>query len=243
MKITWLGQLSLLIEAEGVTLMVDPYLTDSIYERVGEDYRRLVPLKPEYLNSRPDGILLTHDHSDHLDVPSLKRLLAQDRPVPVLAGANAWEKARTQVGGPHNYVRMAPGTEWTLGPVHIRAVSAFHSDPTALGYVITAGGKTLYVTGDTLFSRELIRQVDQEVDILIAVVNGLGNNMNGTDAARLAEGLGAKVSIPAHWGLFAKFADTPEEFLAACRERKLRTYAAGIYEQVDADCLLKGERT
>ena len=46
MKITWLGQLSLLIEAEGVTLMVDPYLTDSIYERVGEDYRRLVPLKP-----------------------------------------------------------------------------------------------------------------------------------------------------------------------------------------------------
>ena len=81
------------------------------------------------------------------------------------------------------------------------------------------------------------------MDILIAVVNGLGNNMNGTDAARLAEGLGAKVSIPAHWGLFAKFADTPEEFLAACRERKLRTYAPGIYEQVDADCLLKGERT
>lgn len=241
MKITWLGQLSLLIETEGTTLMVDPYLTDSIYDRIGEDYRRLVPVKPEYLNLRPDGILLTHDHSDHLDVPSLERLLDVDRPVPVLAAANAWDKARKAVGGQHNYVRMVPGTEWTLDSVHIRAVAAFHSDPTALGFVITAEGKTLYITGDTLFSRELIRQVGQTVDILIAVVNGLGNNMNGTDAARLAEGLGAKVSIPVHWGLFAKFADTPEAFLAACRERKLRTYAAGIYERMDAGWLLKGE--
>ncbi|MGN1000197.1 MAG: MBL fold metallo-hydrolase [Faecousia sp.] len=239
MKITWMGQLSLLIETEGLTLMTDPYLTDSIFDRLGGDYRRLVPLRPEFLDARPDCILLTHDHSDHLDVPSLKSLLDGRQSVPVLAGANAWAKSLKEVGGPQNYVQMTPGTEWSLGSVHIRAVPAFHSDPTAIGFVIRADGKTIYITGDTLYSRELIRQVDEHVDILITVVNGQGNNMNGADAARLAEGLGAAVSIPVHWGLFAKFADTPEAFIAACQARNLRTYAAGIYEQVDADSLLK----
>ena len=239
MKITWLGQLSLLIETEGLSLMVDPYLTDSIYDRLGEDYRRLVSLRPEFLNRKPDCILLTHDHSDHLDVPSLKALLDGRKSVPVLAGANAWSKARKEVGGEQNYVQLTPGTEWTLGSVHVRAVSAFHSDPAAVGFVIHAEGKTIYITGDTLYSRELVRQVDEHVDILVAVVNGQGNNMNGVDAARLAKGLGAAVSIPAHWGLFAKFSDTPEAFIAACRARNLRSYAAAIYEQVDVDSLLK----
>ena len=78
MKITWLGQLGLWIETDRASIMVDPYLTDSIYERVGGDYRRLVPLRPEYLACRPDVILLTHDHSDHLDIPSLKALLHEE---------------------------------------------------------------------------------------------------------------------------------------------------------------------
>lgn len=241
MKITWLGQLSLLLQTKELTLMVDPYLTDSIYERLGEDYRRLIPLRPEFLEIKPDCILLTHDHSDHLDAASLRALLAGRRSVPVLAGANAWAKARDEVGGDQNYVRLTPGTEWSLGDVHIRAVAAFHSDPTAVGFVIHAEGKTLYITGDTLFSRELAEQVGERVDILIPVVNGQGNNMNGLDAARLAALLGAAVSIPTHWGLFAKFADTPQAFVTACRARGLGVYTAGIYEQVDTERLRKEE--
>ena len=241
MKITWLGQLGLWIETDRASVMVDPYLTDSIYERVGEGYKRLVPLRPEYLACRPDVILLTHDHSDHLDIPSLKALLHEEHPIPVLAGSNAWEKARKAVGGSHNYVQMTPGTEWSVGNLRFRAVQAFHSDPTAVGFVIHCEGLTLYITGDTLYSRELARQVGEPVDVLITVVNGQGNNMNGTDAARLAQDVGAKLSIPTHWGLFARFSDDPEEFLLACRERKLRGLRAKIYEQLDLNRLLKGE--
>ncbi len=242
MKITWLGQLGFQIETAGICIMTDPYLTDSIYDRLGGDYARLVPQRPEYLACRPDVVLLTHDHSDHLDVPSLKALLHEEHPIPILAGCNAWEKARKAIGGPHNYVQMTPGTEWTAGGVCFHAVRAFHSDPGAVGYVIRDEELTLYLTGDTLYSRELARQLEEPVDVLIAVVNGQGNNMNGTDAARLARDVGAKLAIPAHWGLFAKFSDDPEEFLQACRTMEDRAVRAEMYEQLDLSCLLKGEK-
>lgn len=240
MKLTWLGQAGLLLETANATVMMDPYLTDSIADRLGEDYSRLVPLREEYLSQKPDVILLSHDHTDHLDVRSLQLLLSQDRKVLVLAGANAWKKARDSVGGPHNYVQMQPGTEWTAGDVHIRAVQAVHSDPTAVGFVITAEGKCLYATGDTLYSRSVIDQIQTPVDVLITVVNGQGNNMNGTDAARLARKINPKVSIPVHWGLFKKYADTPDEFVKACRAYGVAERVLSIYERIDVDELLKG---
>ncbi len=239
MKITWLGQFSLLIETNHATLMVDPYLTDSIADRLGADYSRLVPLREEYLSKRPDVILLTHDHTDHLDVPSLKKLLDSAKQAEVFAGANAWTKARTEVGGTHNYVRMVAGSEWTTGDFHIRAVTAVHSDPTAIGFVIHAEGITIYITGDTLYSREVIRQIGEPVDILFTVVNGLGNNMNGTDAARLAAALQPKIAIPVHWGLFAKYADTPESFLREAKRLGVCARRAEIYEELDTRLLLE----
>ena len=240
MKITWLGQFALFLETDSTALMVDPYLTDSIADRLGPDYSRLVPLREEYLSLRPDVILLSHDHTDHLDVPSLKQLLDTPKQAEILAGANAWTKARTEVGGHHNYVRMVPGTEWTHGEFHIRAVSAVHSDPTAIGFVIHAEGITLCLTGDSLYSRRFIEEVGEPVDILITVVNGLGNNMNGTDAARLAAALRPKVAIPVHWGLFAKYADTPAVFLQETKERGVHAYQASIYEKLDTRLLLEG---
>lgn len=239
MKITWLGQLSLLIETANTTLMVDPYLTDSIADRLGSDYSRLVPLREEFLSKRPDVILLSHDHTDHLDVPSLKTLLDSTKQVEILASVNAWTKARTEVGGNHNYVRMVPGAEWSTRDLHIRAVPAIHSDPSAIGFIIHAEGITLYITGDTLFSREIIGQVGEPVNLLITVVNGMGNNMNGTDAARLAAELGAGITIPVHWGLFAKYADTPNHFLQEANRLNIYTYRAEIYEELDTQLLLK----
>lgn len=239
MKITWLGQFSLLIKSENTTLMVDPYLTDSIADRLGADYSRLVPLRKEYLAMKPDVVLLSHDHTDHLDVPSLKQLLDTPKQVEILAGANAWTKARTEAGGQHNYVRMVPGSEWTTGDFHIRTVTAVHSDPAAVGFVIRAEGITVYVTGDTLYSREVIEQIGEPVDILFTVVNGQGNNMNGIDAARFAAALYPKITIPVHWGLFAKYADTPQTFLQEAKRLGVCAYKAGIYEELDTRLLLE----
>ena len=239
MKITWLGQFGVLIETANSTLMMDPYLTDTIAQQSGAAYNRLVPLRETYLHRTPDVILLSHDHIDHLDIPSLSALLGTARPVEVLAAANAWTKVHTEVGGPHNYVRVLPGVEWSSGDFHIRAVSAVHSDPTAVGFVIHAEGLTLYLTGDTLYSRELIEQIGEPVDILFTVINGVGNNMNAVDAARFAAGLQPGLTVPVHWGLFAKYADTPDVFLQEAVKRGVRAHAAQIYEEMDARTMLE----
>ncbi len=239
MKITWLGQVSLLLETAHTTLMVDPYLTDSIADQAGPGFSRLVPLRKEYLTRKPEVILISHDHTDHLDVPSLKALLDTPRQAEVLAGANAWAKARAEIGGPHNYIRMVPGTEWSTRDLQIRAAAAIHSDDTAIGFVIHAEGLTLYITGDSLYSRQLADQIGEPVDILITVVNGQGNNMNGTDAARLAADLQAKVTIPVHWGLFAKYADTPDRFLREAGRLGVKARRVEIYEELDTHTLLE----
>lgn len=240
MKITWLGQFGVLIETANSSLMMDPYLTDSIAEKSGAAFRRLVPLQEEYLRRTPNVILLSHDHIDHLDIPSLRALLGTSRPTEVLASANAWAKVRTEVGGAHNYIRTIPGVEWSCGDFHIRAVSAVHSDPTAIGFVIHAEGQTLYLTGDTLYSQDLIEQIGEPVDILLTVINGQGNNMNAVDAARLAAAVKPKVAIPVHWGLFAKYADTPDAFMQESSRLGVHAYAARIYEELDAKILLEG---
>ena len=40
MKVTWLGQAGLLFERDGVKIMIDPYLSDSVEKYEPKNYRR-----------------------------------------------------------------------------------------------------------------------------------------------------------------------------------------------------------
>ena len=67
--------------------------------------------------------------------------------------------------------------------------------------VIEAEGKTLYVTGDTLYNTEVLADLPEAVDVIFLPVNGAGNNMNAGDAADFAARCGAKWAVPMHTGL------------------------------------------
>ena len=66
-SILYVGHATTLIELDGVQLVTDPLL-----RRYVGHLRRLVPLG-ETLPA-PDAVLLSHLHTDHLHVPSLRRL-------------------------------------------------------------------------------------------------------------------------------------------------------------------------
>ncbi len=209
MRITWLGQAGLMFETGGKTVIVDPYLSNSVQKIEPHNYRR-VAVDERFLQIKPDIIVLTHNHLDHTDPETLAHYIGEDSDILVLASENAWQNVRKTFGGRNNYVMFNRLTEWTEGELFFRAVYAEHSDLHAIGFTLTAEGKTYYITGDTLFSEKIFADLPDKIDCVFLPVNGVGNNMNFADGARFCERLGA-LAVPLHCGLFdeLKLSDFP----------------------------------
>ena len=205
MKLTWLTQAGLLFENESVTVMVDPYFSDSVGARSPEKHRR-IPFDEKFLAKAPDLILITHDHLDHLDPETIEGIISRsNKPITFLAPENAYNKLRAY-GGEHNYVMLNPHSVWSEKGITFYAVHAEHSDRTAVGFILDDGEKTYYVSGDTLYNFDVIDEVlelvEDGVDYAFVPINGRGNNMNAKDAADFAYEIDAKTAIPLHYGLF-----------------------------------------
>lgn len=146
MNIIWLGHGSFRIETAGQVLLIDPWLTGN-------------PVLPEdqHDTATTGGthILLTHTHFDHVvDVLDLSRKLS----VPVvgqydLMGYWAEKEGIETVG-------FNKGGTVDLGGVSVSMVPASHSSTfqaedglrtggSEVGFMISAEGKTVYVSGDT----------------------------------------------------------------------------------------------
>ena len=200
MKFTWLGQAGLYLEIGDVKILIDPYLSNSV-EKVNPQNFRRVPVDSRFLALAPDLLVFTHDHLDHYDPETVEAYLTKEGTMTVLCPGTCWQKARA-CGGNHNYVLFDSGTQWTEKGVRLTAVPAVHSDPYAIGVVISWEGKNLYITGDTLYSQKILRELPGRIDWVFLPINGAGNNMNMADAARFAADCGAKTAIPIHWGMF-----------------------------------------
>lgn len=200
MNVTFLGQAGLLFDFDGLNVMIDPYLSDSVAKINPENSRRQ-PIDPTFFNIKPDVLVLTHDHLDHTDPETLEKIFAEHEGICVLASGNAWSRVR-RFGGKNNYVCFNRHTVWTEKGIRFEAVHAEHSDEAAIGVIITYGGKNYYVTGDTLYSKDVLRDINVPIDTVFLPINGVGNNMNMNDAAAFAENIGAKFAVPVHFGLF-----------------------------------------
>lgn len=207
MNVTWITQAGLVFESEKCTVMVDPYLSNSVAEKLDPKKQRRVPVDERVFDVKPDVIIITHDHLDHLDPETLEKFLCRDdgKQITVLAPENAYKKL-VGFGNGHNFVLLAPHSVWSERGLTFYAVSAEHSDRCAAGYIIDDGEKTYYVTGDTLYNYDVIDDVielcEDGVDYVFLPINGVGNNMNARDAADFACEIGAKCAVPLHYGLF-----------------------------------------
>ena len=206
MKVTWLTQAGLLFENDNVKIMVDPYLSDSVGETLDPKKHRRMPVDEKYLSVRPDVILITHEHLDHLDPTTLSHILKDgEKPITVLAPFGAWQKLYA-MGGGHNYVMLNPHSVWSEYGITFYAVHAEHSDRGAVGFILDDGKKTYYVSGDTLYNYDVIDEVlelvEDGVDYAFLPINGVGNNMNIEDASDFAYEISAKCAVPIHYGLF-----------------------------------------
>lgn len=190
MKVILLGQAGLLFDLDGVRVMVDPYLSNSVERLEPKNYRRQ-PIDESFFDIKPDILVLTHNHLDHTDPETLKKLFSRHNGICVLASGNAWQTVR-KFGGDNNYIMFNRGTVWTEKGIRFEAIHAEHSDDKAVGVIISYDGKNYYITGDTLYNKKVIKDINVPIDVVFLPINGVGNNMNMTDAAQFAREIKAK---------------------------------------------------
>lgn len=209
MKITYLGQAGLLFEKSGFKIMVDPYLSNSVEKINPKNYRR-VAVDNSFFSVKPDVMIFTHNHLDHFDPETAKKFITQNSNTLVLAPKSVWDEVR-KIGGNNNYVLFNRHTMWTENKIKFIAVKAEHSDISPIGVIIDDGDKKYYVTGDTLYNEEIFKDIPNDIYALFLPINGVGNNMNMTDASDFAKKVNPQKVIPIHIGMFDE--QTADDFV------------------------------
>lgn len=200
LTVTWIGQAGFFIRHGGKNILIDPYLSDSVGAIDPSKHRR-IPVDPTLFEIKPDIMIFTHDHLDHYDPETASHYLQNNDRITVLAPASVWTKVRKE-GKLHNYVQFDRGTIWTEHGIRFTAVKATHSDPYAIGVILDDGQKKFYFTGDTLYNEAIFADLPEDLYAVFFPVNGVGNNMNMTDAASFARRTNTKVAVPVHYGMF-----------------------------------------
>ena len=175
-------------------------------------------------------VLVTHDHIDHYDPETAPVFFKKSRkPMSVLGPTSVRAKAMGDLCG-QNYILFDKFTSVSLEGFVFTAVRAAHSDPYAIGVVIedTVENKVYYVTGDTLYNSRIfdsLPDTGRNIDVLFLPINGVGNNMNMTDAARFTKKTRAMTVVPLHFGMFDSL--DPKDF--PCKNKVIPT----IWEEIE----------
>jgi N-acyl-phosphatidylethanolamine-hydrolysing phospholipase D len=227
--VTWIGHATALVRLGGRTVLTDPMFGERASPVAFAGPRRRVrPGVPLAELPPVHTVVLSHNHYDHLDAPSVRRI------------ARRWPEAQWHV--PLRLARLlrALGVprvveqDWwqqeTSGPLvvtatpaqHFSARTPFDRDRTLWsGWVIAAGGRRVFFAGDTGYHPafgEIARRLGP-FDVALLPIGAYEPrwfmrpaHMNPEEAVRafgdLRHAAGARVLVPVHWGTF-KLTDEP----------------------------------
>jgi L-ascorbate metabolism protein UlaG (beta-lactamase superfamily) len=187
---------------------------------------------PERLNFI-DVVTSSHNHTDHLDRDTLVPLMrANPRLELVIPEANR-EFVVNRLEVPVEFPRgLDAGDAISLAGFQIHAVPAAHNelekDPWGrhkfLGYVVEAGPRTIYHSGDTLRYEGMEDWLCRRpIDVALLPINGarperrVAGNLDGPEAATLAKDIGARLVLPCHYEMFEFNTASPDAFMATAR--------------------------
>lgn len=208
------------LQDAGTTILyVDPYLSDAVERLHGFKRLSLAPLTAHDVQT--DLVVLTHEHTDHLD-PDAIPIIAQNNPSCRFAGSAGCEEGLRKADVARDrMVVLEPFKHRPLGDVTIHAVPADHGDfsPSALSLVLDFGAVRIMLTGDTSWRSGLFQPLfDLKPDVVLPCINGVFGNMGHIDAARLVQQAGPRYAIPCHFWTFAEQGGgDPGGFIYACK--------------------------
>jgi L-ascorbate metabolism protein UlaG (beta-lactamase superfamily) len=187
-------------------------------------------------------VLLSHDHYDHCDLPSLRRLARRDDPLvlaplghrPLLSGAGLRRIIELDWWQSH---ACAPGVEVTLVPaLHWCRRRPFATNIRLWGgFMVRAGGRLVYFAGDSGYAKGFFGEIGRRCgapDLALIPIGAYEPrwfmkeaHMNPAEAVRVHLDVGAKRSLAMHWGTF-QLAD--EGYEEPVRALEAALHAAGL---------------
>lgn len=230
LAIWYLGQESVIVKGDGITVYVDPYVSGDLD---GGDWRRIfpAPIAPEEIQG-VNLCLITHEHDDHMDARTLPWLHRSSPKAPIVAPASC-KPALLEMGIPASGLITADDRQALelFSKLRLTPVAAAHEQlerdaegcPRYVGYVLELNGVKLYHAGDTLVYPELSERVGAlKPDIALLPINGrdyfrqqrgIVGNMDYREAVHFTREIGVDTVIPLHYDLFAVNAEKPGHFV------------------------------
>jgi L-ascorbate metabolism protein UlaG (beta-lactamase superfamily) len=238
--ITWIGHATFLLQMSDSTWITDPVFSEHIGPIKGLGPRRVAsPAIPLAELPTIDGVLLSHDHYDHCDLPSLRALVARNDALVVVAPLN-YGSLLKPARGTHNLVELDWWQSWKgPGNVSIELVPARHwcrrriggtNERLWGGFFLRLGGRSVYFAGDSGYDGALFPEIARRCgppDVALLPIGAYEPrwfmrvaHMNPAEAVATHRDLQARRSIAMHWGTFHltdEAYDAPAEALTSAR--------------------------
>jgi L-ascorbate metabolism protein UlaG (beta-lactamase superfamily) len=221
-SVTWAGHASWVVRIGGLTVLTDPVWS----RRIPGTPARITPVGVPWSALPPvDAVVISHNHYDHLDAPTLKRL-PRGTALFVPAGLGDWFRRR-------GFTRVTELDWWEaaeLGGVRLDFVPAHHWSRRTLtdgcrslwgGWVLSdAAGPRIYFAGDTgygHFFREIGR-AHPGIDLALLPIGAYAPrwmlrpaHTDPEEAVQAFLDLGAAAMAPMHWATFLLSSEPPLE--------------------------------
>lgn len=247
MRVSYVGHATLLLDFGGTRLLTDPNYDSRLAGVLPRVSRPGIALEEM---PRPDAVLLSHAHADHLSFRTLDRL---PRDVPVVAppALARWLDRRARRNGRRRggTIALAPGASLRVGGVAISAGAAWHMGArygldrwrgASNMYLIDDGATACLFAGDTAAGacgrwpgESGPAGAGRRLDLALLPIGRAPwwkrasfrrGHLTADDALALFEQLGARYFVPYHWGTFRHVTSGPYDAIRELRSR-LATHA------------------
>ncbi|MDW8399475.1 MAG: MBL fold metallo-hydrolase [Acetobacteraceae bacterium] len=235
--VMWLGHGGVMLRLAGAVVAMDPVFGDRLSPVAGLGPRRL-PVPPFEAETLPrvDVLLLSHDHRDHLETDSFRRI-AERHSAACLIGL----RVAARHGLPceeldwHEARRVGPLAITFLPARHESGRGLFDRNATLWGsWLVEGAGRRVYLGGDSAYGPHYAETRSRHGPPDLAVLNiggylprdpNAAHHASPEETARAIRDLGARRALLIHWGTYPVGA---EDTGRAPREVRDAARAAGI---------------
>jgi N-acyl-phosphatidylethanolamine-hydrolysing phospholipase D len=244
--ITWIGHSSFLVQLDGVNILTDPHWGDRASPVGFAGPRRLVPPGMRFEDLPPiHAVVISHDHYDHFDAPTIERLARAHRPtffVPLgmkalLADHGVRDVVEQDWWEARDFRRLT----FVATPAQHSSGRGFRDQNLRLwcSWVIAATDRRFFFAGDTGYYSGL-KEIGERLgpfDLAAIPIGGYRlygskhpNHVNPEEAVQLFEDLRGRLMVPMHWGTFElnrePFPEPPERLMREAIRRGLEEQVA-----------------